>query len=324
MPTLSELFVVSTASGGGFSRYPSGDVAYISNGFKNNGVLGHVRPGPDDDVITECAIVVSAFCEATVQIPPFIARGNGGSGLVVLRPKQKMTTRQLAHVAAYLNAAVRWRFSWSRMATVDRLRNVEIPRPSTSVVTYGVRALLPTRSAASKPAKWRMCFREFPLASIFDMRAGDYHSTMDLPEGDVPLVSCGDGGNGICAFVDVPKEFRYSYRITIAFNGMNTLATKYHPYEFAAKDDVAVCTPFTSLRVSTLLFFQIMMRREQWRYNFYRKCFMEKLRRQVVSLPSSGGEIDEDTIEEIVQSSTYWPALKERLTPPNPVASLSA
>jgi type I restriction enzyme M protein len=94
---------------------------------------------------------------------------------------------------------------------------------------------------------------------------------------------------------------------------MNTLTTKYHPYDFATKDDVAVCFPRKPWRLSTIVFVQLMMAREKWRYSYYRKCFMGKLRRQSVVLPAKGVNVDEDTIETIMESTTYWAALKPRL-----------
>ena len=123
---------------------------------------------------------------------------------------------------------------------------------------------------------------------------------------------CGETDDGITAFVSVPKEHVYGHKLTIAFNGMNALTSKYHPYEFAAKDDVAICFPRKPWRLATLVFVQLMMAREKWRYSYYRK-FMDKLRRQSVSLPARSGEVDEDTIEAIMDSATYWAALKPRL-----------
>jgi hypothetical protein len=199
---------------------------------------------------------------------------------------------------------------------VDRLRSLEIPLPSDSAVKYRVKELLPARDESATSVEWRINFHPFALATLFILKSGDYHNISELPDGDVPLISCGNASNGICGFVNVPEGRRYRYKLTIAFNGMNTLTTKFHPYEFAAKDDVAVCTPIKKLRPSTLFFVQVMMAREQWRYNYYRKCFMEKLQRQSVSLPAKAGEVDEDTIEKIVGSSPYWEALNARFTPP--------
>ena len=75
---IEELFIPHTARSSGFKSYEAGKVAFITNGFKRNGVLGFVKPKPADKVFRFTGIALSAFCEATVQMPPFIARGNGG------------------------------------------------------------------------------------------------------------------------------------------------------------------------------------------------------------------------------------------------------
>jgi hypothetical protein len=311
MARIRDIFRLHTARATGFDQYAPGEVAYITNGFRDNGVVGFVRARPNDSAYQFVGIVLSAFCEATVQIPPFVARGNGGSGLIVLEPLKSMTADELAYIAAFINTNIRWRFSWSRMATVDRIRDFEIP-DSDSTIRYAVKDLLPQQSEPEKKT-WTVEFKTFELAAIFQFAPGDYHNTSALPEGEIPLISCGEGDNGIAAFVEVPAEHIYDHKLTIAFNGMNTLTTKYHPYRFAAKDDVAVCNPLKPLRVSTLFFIQVMMGRERWRYNYYRKCFMEKLRRQSIELPASHGEIDEDCIATVVSGSRYWAYLEERL-----------
>ena len=98
------------------------------------------------------------------------------------------------------------------------------------------------------------------------------------PREEVPIISCGDLDNGVCGYFQVDKRHVYRDKMTIAFNG-STLSAKYHPYDFAAKDDVAVCTPKTKLRLTTEMFIQVMLRREQWRFSYYRKCYREKLAR---------------------------------------------
>jgi hypothetical protein len=312
MKTIEELFDPHTATASGFANYGAGDIAYVTNGFGNNGVLGFVKPKPKDHVFDSLAIVLSAFCEATVQILPFIARGNGGSGLIVLTPKQPVTAAQLGFIAAYINTALKWRFSWSRQATVERIRRLEIPELTEQSIPFDIKELLPKATVKATP-NWKMNFRPFALNDLFELSAGDYHDGGGLPPGDIPLISCGEADNGITRFVSVPQEHIYNRKLTISFNGMNTLATKYHPYDFATKDDVAICNPRKPRQTSTLVFIQLMMAREQWRYSYYRKCFMEKLKQQSVMLPAKGGDIDENTIETIMASTSYWDALKARL-----------
>jgi hypothetical protein len=313
MPTIEELFTPHTARSSGFDAYEAGEVAFVTNGLRDNGIQGFVKPFDEDRVFDFVGIVLSAFLEATVQVPPFIARGNGGSGLLVLEPQASLTPAQLGFVAAYVNTALSWRFSWYRQTNVDRVRRLVIPDPRIAkLAAFSVGSLLPTQASGGR-VTWTGTGRRFPLGSIYELRPGDYHSVSDLQPGSIPIVSCGDADNGISGFVDVEPDHIYEHRLTIAFNGMNTLTAKYHPYQFAAKDDVAICRPFTPLRVSTQLFIQVMLNRERWRYSYYRKCFMNKLKRFSVLLPSSAGRIDENVIEAIMATTPYWPFLKSRL-----------
>jgi hypothetical protein len=309
---IDSIFNLHRARSDIFSRYDPGDVPYIGNGLGDNAVVGLVTPLPVDKVFPFNGVVVSAFCEATVQAPPFVACGRAGNGLVVLEPKQPMKIGQLASVAAYLNAAVRWRFSWYWQTTSSRLERILLPDSAMSESRFSVRSYLPS---ATKPVKgkWKLGYRDVPLGVLFDLRPGDYHVVGHLPKGDIPMVSCGDLNNGICGHFAVTSEL-HDHQMTIAFNG-STLSAKYHPYKFAAKDDVAVCTPKMQLRLTTLLFIQVMLQREKWRFSYYRKCFKEKLERVTVQLPvtEAENEIDEDLIASIVEATPHWDYLSARL-----------
>lgn len=286
MPAIDDLFVAHTARSGGFGSYKPGDTAFVTNGLSNNGVLGFVTPKEGDKVFEFVGIVLSAFLEATVQVPPFVARGNGGSGLIVLEPRQALSGAQLGQIAAYVNRALRWRFSWYRQASVARVRALDIPSPSELRDSgFGITTLLPTRGEEEGVVQEPLQYEPFLLGSLFDLQPGDYHSLADLPVGDTPIISCGELNNGVAGFVKVPKEHVYSGRLTVAFNG-RALTTKHHAYEFAAKDDVAVCFPRRPLNVATELFIKFMLERERWRFSYYRKCYREKLRRLRVLLPS--------------------------------------
>lgn len=125
-------------------------------------------------------------------------------------------------------------------------------------------------------------------------------------------MSCGDEDHGVVAHVDAPAEYVHRDCLTIALNG-RPLTTKYHPYVFAAKDDVAVATPRFSMRLPTLLFTQMMLNQERWRYSYYRKCFMEKLRRSVIPMPVKGSNLDEESMEAVMATTPYWDYLATRL-----------
>lgn len=305
MKTIEELFVLHRAKSGLFSEYVPGDVPYIGNGLADNAVVGFVTPLPDDKVFDFVGIVVSAFCEATVQTPPFVACGRAGNGLSVLQPKTVMPISQLAYIAAYINAAVRWRFNWYRQTTVDRIRKLLVPDKFPDHLRFNVAEAMPEKSSAPRNA-WQLKLKPFALGDIFELEPGHFHSVGRLPPGPVPVVSCGDYDNGVIGYFDVGNAPTFSDRITIAFNGENPLTAKYHPYKFTAKDDVAVCHPKKPLLPATEFFIQTMVNRERWRYSYYRKCYADKLYRFEVALPVKDGELDEATMKAVVETSPYW------------------
>jgi len=311
MKSIEEVFVLHRAKSGAFVDYEPGDVAFLTNGFTDNGLVGYVTPKAKDRVFTFPALVVSAFCEATVQLPPFLAYGAAGTSLVVLEPRSPMTAGQLAYIAAYINQVHRWRFNWYRRSIPTRLQNLQIPDNPPRDISYAVTELIPTTTTSVERPDWVPDYKPFPLDAIFTMTSGDHHSLSELTPGATPVVSCGNEENGIAGYYDVPP--RFSHVLTIALNGA-TLTAKYHPYAFAAKDDVAVCRPKSKLRLSTLLFVQVMLNRERWRYSYYRKCYMNKLPRFSLLLPEKNGGLDEAMIEALVTTSPYWDFLKSRIT----------
>lgn len=313
MRRIEDLFFIHRARSGMFRQYRPGPVAYVGNGLSNNAVAGFVEPRQKDKVFGFVGIVLSAFCEATVQSPPFIACGRAGNGLLALEPQTPMTPAQLAYIASYINMAVCWRFNWYRQLTADRVRRTPVPDDVPADLAFDVGASMPAPSTGSSARRGRLHLKMVCLSTLYDFKPGDFHSLSDLPSGDIPVVSCGDQENGVSGYFGISEPV-YSHKMTIAFNGMNTLTAKYHPYRFAAKDDVAVCFPKAPLRITTELFIQVMMNRERWRYSYYRKCFVDKLRRFSVPLPVKRGRPNEDVMQSVVESAAYWNVLRNEIT----------
>jgi hypothetical protein len=303
MKLIEKVFNVKRARSHLFSEYESGDVAYVGNGLTDNAVVGFVKPLTNDRVFKNMGITVSAFCEASVHAPPFIACGRSGNGLVVLEPHVPMSPGQLAYASAYINRALRWRFSWYWQTTADRLKRLSVPDVIPEI-PFDVKAALP-QLMPIRASSVHADFKSFALGDIYDLMPGDYHNASILKTGKTPLVSCGDLDNGIIGFVTAPESRIYQCRLTVALNGQ-PLTTKYHPYRFAAKDDIAVCIPRSPLQLTTEMFIQATINRERWRYSYYRKCYVDKLRRLCFQLPSSSGAIDEGAMRKMVEAAPYW------------------
>jgi hypothetical protein len=309
MRRIDELFVLTRARSGLFSEYEAGDVPYIGNGLANNAVVGLVKPREGDRIFQERGIVVSAFAEATVQVPPFVACGRAGNGLTVLTPRETMSLAQLAYIAAYINRAIRWRFNWYRQTTVDRIKFLRVPHEAPENLGFDLCAAMPRQEAI--PTQHNLPeLRPFVLNDLFELKAGEHHSIGHFPAGSTPIVSCGDANNGVAGFFSVDGPV-HREKLTISLNGQNTLTAKYHPYNFAAKDDVAVCTARNGLALSSVMYIQMMLSRERWRYSYYRKCFLDKLRRLSICLPTRNGLLDEVEMARVVESSAYWAYVRD-------------
>lgn len=136
----------------------------------------------------------------------------------------------------------------------------------------------------------------FKISHLFQVKSGDYHDTITLDVGQIPLVSCGDEEQGLVGYYDIPLEKTHRRCLTVAYNGL-PLTTKYHPYRFAAKDDVAVLKPRKEMTESTLVYIAAILNRMRWRYHYGRKCFKAKLENVELRLPAKGSFVDNEFID---------------------------
>ena len=312
MRTITSIFSIDTAKSHSYVSYKPGPIAFVSNGFWENGVVGYVEPQKGDMIFNLPSICISAFCEATVQTLPFMARGNGGSGLVVLTPTVELTISELIWYASYINSSIQWRFSFGRMVTKDRIENVGIP-DSPKQISMTVKSILPTRKTKTVTTSG-LILQYVPILKLFEIISGDYHKATDLSDGEIPLISCGHTDNGFVKFCGVPEDKVYENALTVAYNGA-PLTTNYHPYKFAAKDDVAVLIPKLALKPTTILFIQMMLNREKWRFSYGRKCFREKLTNMSIKLPVKEEKLDEVSMATYIENTSYWDYIKTRITP---------
>ena len=137
------------------------------------------------------------------------------------------------------------------------------------------------------------------MDEIFIVRSGDFHSISELDSGTTSLISCGDTNNGVVGYFDIPKELTYERTLTVAYNGSWPLMTKFHPYRFGAKDDVAVLIPHNTLQDTTLLYIAALLNGNVWRYSYGRKCFREKLRQVTIFVPIKDDLIDEKAVADL-------------------------
>lgn len=195
-------------------------------------------------------------------------------------------------------------------ALVEVDLRLRLAEGSTIIDTAGSAAAVGAPPAAEPMPR----FDRFALDKIFTLVAGDYHELGKLADGDVPVATCGDLKNGIVKTFEVPAHHRHRDALTIAFNG-SPLTTKLHPYTFGAKDDVAVAVPKEPMPVEALVFIQAALNSERWRFSYYRKCFMAKLKKLQLTLPvREDGSLNIEFMVRAVRAQVYWRFLGPRLS----------
>ncbi|MBE0611029.1 MAG: restriction endonuclease subunit S [Dehalococcoidia bacterium] len=144
-------------------------------------------------------------------------------------------------------------------------------------------------------------FTNVRLGDLFEVESGEFHATHELEHGEVPLISCGAVEDGLVGYFDIPPEQRHRDCITVAYNGSWPLLAKFHPYDFGAKDDVAVLAPRQQMRERTLLYVAAVLNLMTWRYSYYRKTFRTRVRNTPIPIPMKAGRVDEDGIEALAK-----------------------
>jgi type I restriction enzyme M protein len=134
-PRLTDWFNISNGRSSGKSKYPEGEIPYISSGDAFNSIVELVEP-PESEIYKRPRATITAFGQAAVQPWQFCARGNGGSAVRVLEPARSMTTEQLFWLVGQVNAQ-RWRFNYGRMATKGRLETMRVTPPPADLRPIG-------------------------------------------------------------------------------------------------------------------------------------------------------------------------------------------
>ena len=155
-------------------------------------------------------------------------------------------------------------------------------------------------------------YTKIKIESLFRVKSGDFHAIEELDTGKIPLIACGVTDNGFVGYYDIPEDKTYRRAITVAYNGL-PLVTKFHPYKFGAKDDVAILIPRKPMKDFTLLYVAALLNMLIWRYSYGRKCYREKLQNVSLFIPLREVDlllIDEDEIERIYSKpfNAYIPA----------------
>ena len=297
-----DIFDIETAKSRGFEAHEIGDTPFISNGFENNGVVGFVKPLGGEKVFSTLGLCISAFCEATVQRPPYLPRGNGGSGLTVLVPKEKMSDEEFYWYAGCINYR-RWRFSFGRMVIGGRIRHLKLIKPPDKLkVSINYEKLLPKKIEGKRKIE-NILFEPYCLKGLFDIVRGRGSYFENCKSGNIPLISASSSNNGIIGFVDMEPAFK-APAITIervsgtAFVQLEDFVT--------VPDDIFVLKPKKELSVEEFFYIAAMINRNRWKFNYSRKVTPTRFKKLRIPMSVKDSKSNPDEVIYIVKSVYGW------------------
>ncbi|MGH7203757.1 MAG: restriction endonuclease subunit S [Candidatus Levyibacteriota bacterium] len=281
---INDLFEITNAHSKGFDDHEKGEIPFVTNGTDDNGIVGFVKPLTGERVFNKRSICVSSFCEATVQRPPFLPRGNGGSGLIVLLPKEKMSYEELFYYASQINF-YKWKFSFGRMVIADRLGELPIieVKDRKDAISDKLKGLISAQKIKQYKIGGEMISQ--PLGELFEINYGqkEYESKEDLEPGNTILISSKGEDKGCYGLFDIPVHYKAPI-ITVPRTGSIGHAFV-QEFDCCANSDCLVMQAKKEVNLSLNQLYQIayQIREIKWKYNYGRKITPERLRKEPVT-----------------------------------------
>ena len=301
-------------------------VNFVGRGSQNNGVVARVAPLFDIEPNPANTISVAgggSVMESFLQEKPYYS----GRDLYYLKPKIKMTTKQLLFYCTCLRAN-KFRYNYGRQAN-KTLHKIRIPSIE-EIPDYVKSSRIPARPS-KKPViakqttletdKWKY----FVYEEIFDVLDGFYNLKPDATEaGDIPFIGASEFNNGRTSFHDIEtielstkdgknknhdiskKIFKGGEYITISNDGSVGHAF-YQPLDFTCSHSVApVKLNNAKMNKYIAMFLCSVIGVERYRWNYGRKWRPIKMRKSKIKLPVDiNGNPDWQFMENYIKTLPY-------------------
>lgn len=306
--SINSLFFVKRGKGDYRENLGKGSTPLISATNTDNGVIDHVdiKPTFKAPAITVERVSGHAF----VQVLDFATVPDD---IAVLVPRKEMSMKMLFFVAAQINMK-KWRFSYARKLTPKRLELIEINLNEFKEGDLGIERRFP-KAAKKVPIEHNSNLRIFNITELFKPERGDFHALDRLDEGSLPTVSRISEDNGVTGYYDMPENAKLYQK------GLLTISTVtgdafIQVDDFIATDNVLICKPKRAFRLTTLFFIAMMLHLQKWRFSYGRQPYERIFSKTNIFLPvvGNGKDIDEDYIEELVNSRYGWGTIQEKIS----------
>ena len=147
-------------------------------------------------------------------------------------------------------------------------------------------------------------FKMFGLTELFKVKGSKTTPLLELEEygsGEYPYVTTQATNNGIEGFYNYYTEDGE----VITFDSAVIGYCSYQPLFFSASDHVEKLIPKFKINKYIAMFLVTVLNKEQYRYNYGRKCSQIRMRKIKIKLPAKNGKPDFEFMENYIKSLPY-------------------
>jgi len=238
---------------------------------------------------------------------------------LVLIPKIKIPKEKLYQIV-YQIRLNKWKYKYGRQITPKRIKAQEI-KLIESKINYEtfVKENTPKKKEKQK-IKENKNIKLVPVIYLKDKQENglcELNKKTALPQnqledGNTPYVTTSSKNNGVSGYYDEDPNFKGKC-LTVALNG-SVGETFFQFDDFITSGDNVVLTLQNEYNPYLLFYISVMIKNHQWRYNYYRKLNLTKLKKMNIPMPfKNDKELDLEYIKNIVENSYGFDELKKYL-----------
>lgn len=229
---------------------------------------------------------------------------------LVLMPVKKLTKEELFQIVFQVRLN-KWKYRYGRQITPERLATQKISLID-SKLNYSKlsQKLLPQKVSKIKIiANTNIKLKRIDEICDILKKSALPQNTMDSD--GTPYITTTSKDNGVSNWVNEEPNTKGKC-LTVALNG--SVGEVFFQFDdFITSGDNAVLTLKENYNPYLLFYIGAMIKNHQWRYNYYRKLNLSKLKKMSIPIPFKNGIIDIDYIEKIVNNSYGFKELKKYL-----------
>ncbi len=278
----------------------------ISATKQHNGVMGYFDLEPKYQNVISVPRVGANICDALYQGNPCCINNN----CLVFIPKKNLSINEMFYFVFFIRKQ-KLRFSYGRQVTPERIGQIkvatDVPKWVKNYNQHKYKKIINSikqEKISLKDRTWKI----FSYHRWFDIKKGKRLVISKLNEdkiyGQIPYISSIDKNNGISHKINV-KPNHDGNTLTINYDG-SVGETFYQPEDFWASDSVNILYPKFELNQYVAMFLIVLLKKEKYRFNYYRKWSSEKMNETEISLPvDQSGDPDWKFMEDYIKSLPY-------------------